>query len=445
MTKCHKVSGDKMGNMKLGNIKSANHLETSIEYIFNPQKTENGRYIFGDSGTTAEEVRDSFLSTKEAFGKTDGRQAYHFILTFGSDENVKESLAQKIAERFMEKYFPADDYDWTAAVHNDKDHMHVHIIFNSVNRITGYKYRYENGDWEEQIQKIVDGLCSEYDLKTIMYEFDKEGKETKKEKPKKYDRAGTNYEKHNPEIKSKADIIRQDIDRYISESDSYHSFLKRMIRDGYKVHEGRSEKYGEYLTLTPYGVPKGMRTYRLGEKYTVTMIRERIKSKEKLMDDKPLTGRQYARLIRIVDIHPVTYRKWYAKHIYIARVWKNKQPFEGSFKYKRDIINARKLLEEYNQLKTNDYKTVSDIKMHIRKLSSEMKALRRLAENMAEDCPEYKQVEIEIREVKRQMIVADRISKRIETEILYDKVSQSQGRDSEKDNRSIVPVKEKKG
>ena len=423
-----------MGNMKLGNIKSKRHLKISIEYIFNPEKTDGGRYIFGDSGTTAEEVKNSFLSTKDVFDKNDGRQAYHFILTFGADEKVTEPLAQKIAEKFMEQYFPADDHDWTAAVHNDKKHMHVHIIFNSVNRNTGYKYRYENGDWEEQIQKIVDKLCSEYDLKTIMYEFDIDGREIKKEKPKKYERPGTNYEKHNPEIKSKADIIRQDIDRYISESDSYLSFLKKMKHDGYKVHEGKSEKYGEYLTLTPYGVSKGMRTYRLGKGYTVTEIKERIKSKEKFPAQDQLTDKQYARIIRMAASHPQTYRKWYAKHIYIARVWKNKVPFAGSYVYKKDIINARKLLEEYNLLKNGSYNTISDIEDHIKGLRKKLKESGRLIRNLAEDSPEHNLAEKEYREIRRQIIVAGRLIKRIETEVLNDKVSQSHDRTSDKGN-----------
>ena len=433
-----------MGNMKLGNIKSKRHLRTSIEYIFNPEKTAGGRYIFGDSGTAAKEVENAFLSTKEVFGKNDGRQAYHFILTFGADESVTEALAQKIAEKFMEQYFPADDHDWTAAVHNDKEHMHVHIIFNSVNRNTGYKYRYENGDWEEQIQKIVDKLCSEYDLKTIMYEFDTDGRESKKEKPKKYDRPGTNYEKHNPEIKSKADIVRQDIDRYISESDSYLSFLKKMKHDGYKVHEGKSEKHGEYLTLTPYGVPKGIRTFRLGNGYTVTEIKERIKSKEKFLVQDQLTEKQYARIIRIAGVHPQTYRKWYAKHIYIAKVWKNKAPFIGSYVYKKDIINARRLLEEYNLLKSGSYNTISDIEDHIRDLRKKLKESGRLIKNLAEDSPEHNLAEKEYREIRRQIGVAGRIIKRIETEALYDKVSQSYGRAAEKNQSQPDHSMEKK-
>ena len=433
MTLCHKVTGDKMGNMKLGNIKSKKHLKTSIEYIFNPEKTDGGRYIFGDSGTTAEEVEDAFLSTKDVFGKNDGRQAYHFILTFGSDESVTEALVQKITEKFMEQYFPADDHDWTAAVHNDKEHMHVHIIFNSVNRNTGYKYRYENGDWEDQIQKIVDKLCSEYDLKTIMYEFDTAGRESKKEKAKKYDRPGTNYEKHNPEIKSKADIIRQDIDRCINESDSYLSFLKRMMSDGYKVHEGKSEKYGEYLTLTPYGVLKGMRSYRLGKGYTVTEIKERIKSRKKFPANDQLTDKQYARIIRIASVHPKTYRKWYANHIYIARIWKNKAPFAGSYVYKKDVINARKLLEEYNLLKSGSFNTISDIEDHIKILRKKLKESGRLIKNLAKDSPEHNLAEKEYREIRRQIAIAGRIIKRIETEVLYDKVSQSYDRTSGKE------------
>ena len=87
-----------------------------------------------------------------------------------------------------------------------------HIIFNSVNNITGLKYRYNKGDWGKHIQKIVDDICYEKGFRTIAYEYDDTGQAIlKNDNPK-----GTHHEKHNREIKSKADIIREDIDRCIA-------------------------------------------------------------------------------------------------------------------------------------------------------------------------------------------------------------------------------------
>lgn len=55
--------------------------------------------------------------------------------------------------------------------------MHGHIVFNSVNRMSGYKYRYENGDWEKYIQPITNKICEKYGLPPL--EFDAETRKGK--------------------------------------------------------------------------------------------------------------------------------------------------------------------------------------------------------------------------------------------------------------------------
>ena len=69
-----------------------------------------------------------------------------------------------------------ENYDYVFGIHTDRKHCHGHIVFNSVNRITGYKYRYERGDWEKFMQPITDKLCVKYGLPKLEYE-----KETGKE------------------------------------------------------------------------------------------------------------------------------------------------------------------------------------------------------------------------------------------------------------------------
>lgn len=50
---------------------------------------------------------------------------------------------------------------------NDTNHIHGHIIWNSVRFTDGYKYRYEKGDWERQIQPLVDEICEKHGLHTL--------------------------------------------------------------------------------------------------------------------------------------------------------------------------------------------------------------------------------------------------------------------------------------
>ena len=87
------------------------------------------------------------------FGTLDKRQRYHFILSFEEDEVSEEEAFQMVGEFVTE--FLGKDFEAVYAVHNDTDHIHGHIIFNSVRCTTGYKYDYRNGDWENIIQPLT--------------------------------------------------------------------------------------------------------------------------------------------------------------------------------------------------------------------------------------------------------------------------------------------------
>lgn len=70
-----------------------------------------------------------------------GRQGYHFVISFEPGETDADE-AYKITKEFAKKYL-GENYDYVFATHTDKNHIHSHLIFNSVSRTDGYKYRYE--------------------------------------------------------------------------------------------------------------------------------------------------------------------------------------------------------------------------------------------------------------------------------------------------------------
>ena len=123
----------------------AKHLANGLRYIMNPEKTEHGRYVCGHN-CIPEQALSQMVDTKRHFGKLDKRQGYHFILSFEEDEVSEEEAFQVVGEFVTE--FLGKDFEAVYAVHNDTDHIHGHIIFNSVRCTTGYKYDYKNGDWE---------------------------------------------------------------------------------------------------------------------------------------------------------------------------------------------------------------------------------------------------------------------------------------------------------
>ena len=87
------------------------------------------------------------VDTKRHFGKLDKRQGYHFILSFEEDEVSEEEAFQVVGEFVTE--FLGKDFEAVYAVHNDTDHIHGHIIFNSVRCTTvSYTHLLCGYDWE---------------------------------------------------------------------------------------------------------------------------------------------------------------------------------------------------------------------------------------------------------------------------------------------------------
>lgn len=234
ITKLMHIKQRKKGKMSVG-------LYNAIYYITNPKKTQNKRLIGGNCGRDEEMIYNKFMDTKKIHDKYDGRQGYHFVISFSPLESVSADLCMNIMADFMEEYLK-NEYDAVYAVHDDQEHMHGHLIFNSVNSVTGKKYRYEDGDWEKYIQPITDKIAEKYGLSKL--EFVSAAEEEK-----------------NIDWNKK---IREDIKLCISMSEDYDDFKNKMqtIYD-YGIREGFSKKYGTYITYKPPGKSKAVRSYRL--------------------------------------------------------------------------------------------------------------------------------------------------------------------------------------
>ena len=76
----------------------SNGLKTSIAYIMNPAKTEDGILVGGNTGTTPEEVFDVMMETKQDWEKTGGRQGYHFVISWKPGEITKGQAYRIVGE-----------------------------------------------------------------------------------------------------------------------------------------------------------------------------------------------------------------------------------------------------------------------------------------------------------------------------------------------------------
>ena len=149
------------------------HLKHAVNYILQPKKLGDAN-LAGGINCLPDTAYEQMKSTKQMFGKAGGRQGYHFVLSLKPGEGTPE-IMYDIAIRFAEKAF-GGEYETVVAVHTDRNHLHAHIIINSVNMVTGYKFQYHEGDWKYKFQPITNKLCDEYGLHITPAEYSKEPK-----------------------------------------------------------------------------------------------------------------------------------------------------------------------------------------------------------------------------------------------------------------------------
>jgi len=124
------------------------HLPQAIPYACNPDKTRH-RILTGAYNCLPETALKQMIMTKERFDKTDQRQGYHFIISFVKGE-VAAEVAYQIVDEFVKEYL-AERYEVVFGVYDNKEHIHGHIVCNSVSLVDGRKYHYANGDWKRNI------------------------------------------------------------------------------------------------------------------------------------------------------------------------------------------------------------------------------------------------------------------------------------------------------
>ena len=139
-------------------------LDVGIRYVLNGDKTDE-QILTASQGCSAEHAASRMLKTKRQYRQMDGVQYYHLIQSFRPGE-VSPELALEIAREFAAEHLPG--YEAVIGVHVDKEHIHAHTIFNSVNSDTGEKYHSNARSYYSQIRAISDRLCREHGLSVIM-------------------------------------------------------------------------------------------------------------------------------------------------------------------------------------------------------------------------------------------------------------------------------------
>ena len=241
------------------------YLQTAVDYAVSPDKTIEerlgiaGDYAVDTDKTRLDEVRYAsclnipglenstkiMMSTKRKYGKTEGILGYHVIQSFSPDDKVTPEQAHEIGRQYAQELF--GDYEVVIGTHVDRNHIHNHIVFNSVSCIDGKKFHAKKGYLRYTMRKVSDRYCKENGLSVIHYTSTREM--TQMEWYERHWREGTFKEGINRDIRAAA-----------ARSKSLAGMLIQLENMGYKIDSSR-----KHITLLP---PDGRKAWRLDKFYT---------------------------------------------------------------------------------------------------------------------------------------------------------------------------------
>ena len=150
-------------------IKSHEYVYSSLSYILSPENKNGDEKCFQSTtlncfGSGADDFSKQFFIVRDAFNKDKNILAHHYIQSFSPNEKISPTLAHKIGVELAQKV--ATGFQVVVATHVDREHIHNHIIINSVNMETGLKWK-GNADTLKNMRNESDKLCKENCLTVI--------------------------------------------------------------------------------------------------------------------------------------------------------------------------------------------------------------------------------------------------------------------------------------
>ena len=144
---------------------TAGGIRNVLAYVSRKEKTvsEDKRFVTGVN-CSPETALDEMTATKNLYHKTNGRLYYHLVQSFPSGYEIEPELAHKIAVELAEKAF--NKYEVVVATHIDREHIHSHLVLNSVSFEDGKKY-HSTKESVEQLMKLSDEICRRYGVHVL--------------------------------------------------------------------------------------------------------------------------------------------------------------------------------------------------------------------------------------------------------------------------------------
>lgn len=218
-------------------------MRNCIEYVLRQDKTsELLTYVTGPychNEINYDLVYRTLLEEKKMWNKDTGRMYVHNIISWHKDEQITPEQAFEFGKEFAENWFSG--FQTLVAVHKDKDHVHCHLVTNSVSYEDGRKLHNTRKDLE-RMKQLTNQMCRERGL-------------TVAEKGKHFD--GSEIEKGEVTAwsKDKYNLFRQQVkDSFVADCAmavlkalenciSKEKFIEKMKQFGWEVNWAEKRKH----------------------------------------------------------------------------------------------------------------------------------------------------------------------------------------------------------
>ena len=380
----------------------------ALAYIANPEKTDGGRLIFtyGCSPNPAQASRD-FEAVRAGGTGLNTVLSQHFIQSFKPGEITPER-ALEVGKELCEKFLKGE-YQYFLAVHTDKAHTHLHVIFNNVSRENGrtFETNMNQGKLKERAWKklidLSDEVCRQHHLAVIDHPEQTKGK------------SHWEWDMNRQGLSWKAKL-KYTIDQVVKASEDFNDFLRKCAEYGVLVEYNPDHKIDLKFMLAEQKErnprAKMTRARTLGWFYETRQIKDRIAQYHGVMIYTPRTK------VRVLTKKPPNKFVQDAidrGNMKLASIAKNViaeygvEPEQIPTAALSEYANSRQLLSELNNMNTeiDDLKFKLKVLRKYRKLkvyAEELKKLsgsaaRKYRQNNSDELTEYGQIRSKVLEL----------------------------------------------
>jgi len=311
----------------------ATALGISLDYIENPDKTEQGEWVTAYCCDPLIADKE-FTFSKNQYAAITGRRqgardviGYHLRISFKPGE-TDAATANKIGYNLAMK-LTHGNHTFICCTHTDKSHIHSHIVINSTSLDFTRKFRNFKGS-AFAIRRIADHLCLENGLSII-----------EKPKPSRGSYANWQGDTKPPANREK---LEQMIDAALENAKDFEAFIAAMKKAGCEVKRGKN------LAFKIPGAERFARCKSLSDDYSEEAIRERISGKRQI---KPRE-----KVKEVIAVVAVSYRP----SLLIDIQAKLQQAHSPGFEHYAKIYNLKEMARTLIYLKEKGIDSYDDLK-----------------------------------------------------------------------------------